>query len=220
MTDSDGPLRPPSPLDAVPDMRSTAKWTIAALGAVGAVMIGAIPLSTLGKLDGAADLAIASIGLVLGVGGVAWAIWHTSEALTPPVTTLSSLDSRELAPLRAYLERSPESFFGPFGASVDELVAQGGFHAQVAINLADAVALEKDPNRRQNLERTLADAQANASMARILQRQLLEFAHAWQVRAALRRARFHTMTAVGVTLFGVILVMIAAASPASTGGAQ
>jgi hypothetical protein len=50
--------------------------------------------------------------------------------------------------------------------------AQGGFHSQVAISLADAVAFEKDPSRRQILERSLADAQANAFMARMLQRQI------------------------------------------------
>lgn len=213
MNPSEEPSRLPSPLDAIPDMRSTARWTVAALGAVGTVLLGVVPVSALGKLHGTTDITIAATGLALGIAGVSWAIWHTAEALTPPVTTLFTIESSELAPLRAIVKRWPESFYGPFGSSVTELVRQRRLHDQVAINLAEAAAMEKDADRRRTLERVLADARANADLARSLQRQLLEFAHAWQVRAALRRARLHTVMAVGVILLGTILVMIAAANP-------
>jgi hypothetical protein len=205
------PLPLPSPLDAIPDMRSTAKWTVAALGAVGAALLGAVPVSALGRIHGGAAIAEASGGLVLGLGGVAWAVWHTAEALTPPVTTLSALRTDELAPLRTFIDRSPEAFYGPFGTSVAELAAARRLHELLARNLADALATETDRTRLRAIERTLGLARSNADLARSQQRRLLEFAHVWQVRAALRRARVHTLMAVGVIVLGVVLLLVAAA---------
>lgn len=208
MTPPENPL--PSPLDAVADMRATAKWTAASLGAVGAALIAIVPLSAFNKLHGTGDVVVAAIGLTLGMSGVCWAIWHTAEALTPPVTVIEDIDGEDLAPLRALLLRSPESFFGPFGTTAAALVQQRRFHQKVASNLADTLASRSDPVEVTALQRALKDAADNVELARAMQRRLLEFAHAWQIRAALRKARAHTMAAVAAIVLGVVLISVAA----------
>jgi peptidoglycan/LPS O-acetylase OafA/YrhL len=59
------------------------------------------------------------------------------------------------------------------------------------------------------LERTLADARANADLARGLQSRLVEFALAWKVRNAVRRARLHTLAAAAVVALGAVLFVSA-----------
>jgi hypothetical protein len=55
----------------------------------------------------------------------------------------------------------------------------------------------------------LADAQANATRARQVQRRLLAFIHAWQVRQALRRAQVQTFVGVAVCILGILVFMSA-----------
>lgn len=209
MTAPENPL--PSPLEAIPDMRATAKWTAASLGAVGAALIAIVPLSVFEQLDGGGDLILAALGLALGIGGVCWAVWHTAEALTPPVTVIEDLDGEGLAPLRALMARSPESFFGPFGTSIADLQRERRLHEKIAANLTDALAAQHDPAETEALRRASQDAAANIALARTLQQRLLEFAHTWQVRAVLRRARAHTMAGTAAIVLGVVLIAIAAA---------
>jgi hypothetical protein len=64
-------------------MRVTAKWIIGAAAAVGAVLLGGAPLAAIGKIHGIGSAAEALAGLVIGLAGVGWAIWHTAEALIP-----------------------------------------------------------------------------------------------------------------------------------------
>jgi hypothetical protein len=196
----------PSPLDAIPDMRATAKWTIASLGAVGAALVTVVPLSMLDRLHGTADLISVIIGFTLGTAGVAWAVWHTSEALTPPVTTLSDINDRSLAALRRRTESSPESFFGPFGTTTAELIHARRFHESVHTKLLDALGSESDPLRIAAWQRALDQAYDNVALAQSLQRQLLEFMHAWQVRTA----RAQTMIGIAAIVIGLMLLMIAA----------
>lgn len=51
------------------------------------------------------------------------------------------------------------------------------------------------------LAQALADARANVDLARGRQSRLVEFALAWPVRNAVRRARLHTLVALGAILF-------------------
>ncbi|WP_433796539.1 hypothetical protein [Actinoplanes sp. CA-252034] len=204
-----------NPLDAVPDMRATAKWTVAAFGAVGAALLGAVPPAAFGKIDTVGGVLLAGSGLLLALAGVGWAIWHTADALTPPVTVLSTIE--ELPELKAQVDASPRSFFGEFGGSVTELGAARRLHAAAEANFEAALPGESDPARRSAIEQALTAARANASQALALQTRLLEFAHAWQVRAALRRAQVQAAVGAGVTVLGVVLLLGAAVHlPAGT----
>lgn len=202
---------------AVTDMRATARWTVVAFAAVGGVMLGGLPLAGIGEVHDDGDLALASAGLTLAVLGVAWAIWHTAEALTPRLTTLRVLtgptprERRELADLHAELEASPEAFYGPFGTTPAELDAACRLHGRVAANLEALLVHESDDRRRAEVSYRLTLARANAEQAGRRRRDLLELAHAWQVRGALRRARLHTMAGAFSVVAGAVMFLLATA---------
>jgi hypothetical protein len=108
----------PSPLDSVADMRSAAKWMLAASGAVGAVLISGGPLVAIGQVHGGLNIFLAVLGLVLAVGGVGVAIWFTSEVLVPRLMTPATFRSaRELQDLRKIMNAEPGEFFAGVVAS-------------------------------------------------------------------------------------------------------
>lgn len=203
---------------AVTDMRATARWTIAAFAAVGGVMLGGLPFAGIGEVSGGGDLVLATAGLALAVLGVSWAIWHTGEALTPRLTTLRVLtdptprERRELRDLHTELAASPRAFYGPFGTTPAELDAACHLHGRVAANLEALLVHESDPRRRAEATHRLGLARANADQALRRRRDLLELAHAWQVRGALRRARVHTMAGAFAVVAGAVVFLLATAS--------
>jgi hypothetical protein len=101
----------PSPLDAVDDLRATARWMIAADGAVGAVLISGGPLVAVGKVSGLGHALIAGAALT----GVGLAIWPTSRVLVPPVTTPATLRQDSTKGLREIIDATPADFFGLSG---------------------------------------------------------------------------------------------------------
>lgn len=200
---------------AVTDMRATARWIVVAFAAVGGVMLGGLSLAGMGKVRGAGELATAAGALLLVVLGVAWAIWHTSEALTPRLTTLRVLtdptprEERALKDLRAEMAATPGAFYGPFGTTPGELDAACRLHTAVAANLELLLVHETDPHRRAEATHQLATARANAAQALRRRRDLLELTHAWQVRGALRRARRHTMAGAFAVVAGAVVFLLA-----------
>jgi hypothetical protein len=200
----------PSPLAAVADMRAAAKWILAAAAAVGAVLLGGGPLTAAGKVHGPGGAALAYAGLVIGLAGVGWAIWHTADALIPPLTTPRSLETEPaLGELRDKVANDKEAFFGPFGASMSDLARELAFHRTVAGNLADALAAEQDPVRQKVLADKLGDARATVAAIRRRSIALAELVHAWQVRARLRRARLHAFAGAAVAAAGAVLFLAA-----------
>jgi hypothetical protein len=199
----------PSPLEAVSDMRSTAKWIVGAAAAVGAVLIGGAPLTAVGRVHGPGSAVAAYAGLVVGLAGVGWAIWHVTDALIPPVTTLSTLSSPQMAGLRAQIDADPGAFYGPFGSSVGDLQRTGLLFDRAAVRAAAMLAEELDPVRRRRLEQGHADAVANASQVRARLRWMLALAHAWRVRDQLRRARLHAFAGAAVAALGAVIFVAA-----------
>ncbi|MEV5547542.1 hypothetical protein AB0L35_15665 [Streptomyces sp. NPDC052309] len=203
---------------AVADMRATARWIIAAFAAAGSVLLGGLPLAGIGKVEGGPDTALATGGLVMAVLGVAWAIWHTSEALTPRLTTLRVLtdptprEARALKDLHADLTAAPRAFYGPFGTTPGELDAACRLHATVAARLEELLVHETDDTRRAEATHRLGLARANAEQALRRRRALLELAHAWQVRGALRRARLHTVAGAFAVVAGAVVFLLATTS--------
>ncbi len=196
-----------SPLDGVADMRSTAKWTITALGAVGVALLGGGPLSAVGKIHGIGQAA-AFAGLVIALAGIGWAIWFTTEALMPPVTTLASIAEPELAGLRAQIAADPGAF-GPFGNSVDQLKNQCTLWQATAAQTTITLAKDHDDELKRTLTQALSDAEANAAQAAARLRWLLDFTHAWRVRDKLRRARVHAFCGAAVTALGAVTFVAA-----------
>jgi hypothetical protein len=199
----------PSPLEAVADMRATARWITAAAAAVGAALLGGAPLTAVGKVHGAGHIVLSFLGLALGLAGVGWIIWHTADAMIPPMTTLADLDTDPLRGLRRQSEKTPEAFFGPFGTSADDLQAAHHLYSTAAANLAILLAREEDPARARILTQGLSDARANAAKAAVRIQYLLELAHVWNVRAALRQARVHVYLGATATALGTVIFLTA-----------
>jgi hypothetical protein len=191
-------------------MRTSAKWTITALGAVGVALLGGAPLSAIGKIHGFGQTAWAFAGLIIGVFGIGWAIWRTTDALMPPATTLRSISEPQQGKLREQITAYPAAFFGPFGNSVDDLENACLFWQAAAAQATVMLATEQDENVRRRLSQGISDAQANASQAAARLRWLLEFTHAWRVREQLRRARLHTFAGAVLTALGAMIFVAAA----------
>jgi hypothetical protein len=198
----------PSPLEAVDDLRSAAKWTIVAAGAVGTALISGGPLVAVGKVHGVAHALIAGAGLILALIGVGLAIWTTSTVLSPRLTTPATLRSPALAGLRAIIEADPAQFFGPVAASVDALL----LHREVTVTLARLLAAEKEPAKRTMIERQLQRAKANAERAAPYVRWLLALGHVWQIKRALDRSRWFTLAGGVLVIAGSVLFFTATSS--------
>lgn len=191
----------PSPLAAVDDMRATAKWTLAAFGAVGVALISGGPLVAVGHVHGVAHAVIAGAGLVVALGGVGIAIWFTSKVLAPRVTTPTTLMSPKLDGFRTDVQKSPEDYFGVIATDVAGLLR----HQKIAVNLARQLAAEKDPKRRVVLESYLMRATRNAERADPYVRWLLTAAHARLVAADLQRSRWWTLAGGVLVIIGAVL---------------
>ncbi|MFB7613642.1 hypothetical protein [Kitasatospora sp. NPDC056181] len=193
-------------LDSVTDMRSTARWTIGALGAVGSLVLGGLPLAGVNEIHGGTRLWLAFAGLSLAVLGVSWAVYWTSDVLTPRFTTPATWNARAVRPLRAVAEAEPALFFGHFGRTPAELTAACELHATVVANLTSALAAQPAAAEAEQLRAARAVAEANLAGAQRRLAELLDLMHAWSVRAALVAARWHTLAggiavAGGATLF-------------------
>ncbi|MET8976978.1 hypothetical protein ABZX85_15290 [Streptomyces sp. NPDC004539] len=193
----------------VADMRAVARWTLTATAAVGGLLLAGFPLAAVGKIHGRDDLFLAMGGLGLGVTGVSWAIWWTGEVLTPRFTTLRALEDRALGDLRTAIAAEPEAFFGPFGTTAAALDAACRTHATVAVRLTELLARTGDEQQRVSLAASVAAAHANLARATARRRHLVELIHAWQVRAALRRARVQTLVGSLLVVVGAVLFLFA-----------
>src|SRR3984957_4848258 len=198
-----------SPLEAVDDLRSAAKWTLAAQGAVGAALISGGPLVAVGQVHGTGHALLAGAGLTVALSGVGLAIWFTSKVLSPRLTTPETLRSPALAGLRQVIEAEPAQFLGVVATKVNVLLE----HQEVAVDLARKVAAEKDPARRRLIHRQLRRAEANAARAAPYVRWLLALAHVWQIEADLRRSRWSTLAGGLLVVTGAILFFIPPPGP-------
>lgn len=196
-----------SPLEAVPEIRSTIKWIAASAAAVGALLVGSAPLATLGRLHGIRQVSIAGVGLLLCLVAVGWIIWQTTEALTPPITTFSTLEDKSLTSLRIIIAADPEAYFGPFGRTLEAFRTQGAFHRKTMRNIQAKVRSERDQSRLTIWKFAESDALATVELHRTLQTRLLELAHFWQVREKLRYARRQMFMAMILGAAGLGLIL-------------
>jgi hypothetical protein len=198
--------RLPSPLEAVDDLRTAAKWMLAAEGAVGAVLISGGPLIAVGQVAGTGHAFLAGGGLALALLGVGVAIWFTGKVLSPRLTTPETVRSSALDGLRRMLEAQPAQFFGVVATSVDALL----LHQEIAVDLARKVGAEHDPIRRQMIRRQLRRTERNAARAAPYVRWVLALAHVWLIEKDLRRSRRAAMVGGLFVVAGAVLFFIAA----------
>jgi hypothetical protein len=137
--------------DASKEVRQTAKWTITAVAAAGAVIFGAGPVLTIGDLSGdhlPFRLCVVVVSALLGVGGLATLIWRTARVLVPYEVTWNTLPDSLKNDIR-----NNSAMYLPEGLdSVDELRAQ---RAQTGVILRTQLALL--PEAESRLARAEAD---------------------------------------------------------------
>lgn len=202
-----------SPLDSVNDMRSAAKWMLAAAGAVGAVLISGAPLVAIGRVHGGLHVVIAVLGLVIAIGGVGVAIWFTSDVLVPRLTTPATLQrAKELEDLRQLIKAEPAEFFGVAASSLDELFQRQEALLQNAASLAGQASRERDPDRHALLQAHLIRVQASGERAGRYVQWVLALGHAWRIKAALQQARLGTLAGAGLVIAGAVLFFTSAGS--------
>jgi hypothetical protein len=195
----------PSPLDAVDDLRATAKWTLAAAGAVGAALISGGPLVAIGNVHGRSDALLAGLGLLCALAGVALSIWSTSRVLAPRLTTTETLKtSPKLARLRKQL--------GLDANGIEAILAQPGKERAIAASLIKQASAAKNQRRRPAFEYQLRRVNDNAARAESNANQFLALAHVWQIEADLRLSRRCTLGGGLLVVIGAVLFFLATGS--------
>lgn len=202
-----------SPLDAVDDLRTAAKWTLAAVGAVGAALISGGPLVAVGQVHGLGHALLAGLGLALALTGVGIAIWSTSKVLAPRLTSRKTVMSPKLASLRRDIEAEPEQFLGLAATSVAALFKHQDDHREIAADLARQVAAERNTRRRARLESQLHRVEENAARVGAYTRYVLALAHVWQIQNDLRWSRRCTLGGGLLVIAGAILFFLATGGP-------
>jgi hypothetical protein len=99
-------------------LRDTAKWILASFGAVGAIVVAGLQLSSVGELTGqsaTSRLVAAFLGIALAALGVGVAIWFTSSVLAPFLNNFRSADEHPDVTRRVLSDKEL------VGATYDEL---------------------------------------------------------------------------------------------------
>jgi hypothetical protein len=195
----------PSPLDAVDDLRSAAKWTLGAAGAVGAVLISGGPLVAVGQVHGTADAFLAGLGLLIALMGVGLAIWSTSKVLEPRLTTRATFREPVLASLVQIIEAEPEQFFGVAAITVDGLFKRQDDNRAIAVDLARQMTAAKDLKRRAQFQAQLRRVEDTAAQVAVYIRWLLALGHVWRIQEDLRRSRVVTFAGGTLVIIGAVL---------------
>lgn len=204
-----GPAAPPeqplpSPLDAAGDLRTTAKWTLAAAGAVGAALISGGPLVAIGTVHGLAHALLAGLGLLLALAGVALSIWSTSRVLAPRLTTARTLTSPRLTRLRTELGLSRDD--------VTEILNRPRREREIAAGLTRQASAPGKRRNRPEVEHHLRRVHDNAARADADARRLLALGHVWRIEADLKLSRRCTLAGGVLVAAGAVLFFIATGS--------
>lgn len=97
-------------------VRETAKWLIASYAAVGAALLAGSQLSSIGKLDlSSGRFWVAAAGILVGVAGVAWAIWLAVQILVAQRLSPAAVErewSNENSAIWKYFSQDPVFFQG------------------------------------------------------------------------------------------------------------
>src|SRR6266545_5001948 len=108
----DGEATKNSLASATTTLSDTAKWLITIFAGVAGVLVAGSQLSSLGKLDIGLRLLGALVGLVLGIGGAAYAVIHAVPVLTSARVSLAELAVTSDAAEQQFLRDNAELLLG------------------------------------------------------------------------------------------------------------
>lgn len=201
---------------AVASMRDSAKWVLTTLGAVGAVLVSGIGLSSLANLHQTLYLTLAITGLLIALAGVGWAIAQTAAILQPSTARFAQLATLEPAAEEA---KRPEYMRPLFPPGAERLRGLGTSYAQLQTDFETALTARADvllANYQNPNDAGLATA-AQAAQARArLYGETIEgiTAEAAYLEINARLKRRNQLGAAACVVAGVIVVAVVLALPA------
>jgi hypothetical protein len=192
---------------AVLTQREAAKWMMAAFAGVGAAVVGVLPLAGVGEIDTFWAAALAIVGGLLAVAGVAMGVWATSNVLTPQVTTLSMVAS--MPAVVTMIEQDPGTHLGGVATTLSRFREDLEGWRRTARELEEARG-SSDVAERQRLE-ALNVAQANAASRAGVGRQVVAFGRFQAASGTFRAARTVMFAGWAAVALGVGLFLTATA---------
>jgi hypothetical protein len=120
---------------ATANIQAAARWIVAALAAVGGVLVSSVPLTGLGKFNSFLEFSEAGAGLLVALAAVGFTIAAAARVFTTEHITLAALAAKEL-PTKAgggpepieqtirQIMRSREELFGEVAKDLGDLNAQ------------------------------------------------------------------------------------------------
>ena|SRR5215217_331939 len=202
---------------ATESLRGAAKWLLAALAAVGGVLLAGLQLTTLGGL-GSVDwprLTVAAAAAILALAAVGYMIASTSRVFTDEWVTLADLDDESFERLledgssRAAGERV--ELLKDLRASIDN--DRQGLYGHLAVSVPDLYRRLREANeaaRAAESEIHLAQALARAAVVRAAVNEVTDCANYHRTRLLLRRLRPRLAAATAITVAAVLIFAYAA----------
>jgi len=209
---------------ATESLRAAAKWLLAALAAIGGILLASLQLTKLGSLGGAEwpRLATAVTAAVLALAAVGYMIAATSRIFTDEWVTLADLDdeafdrllqdpssSRKAArrvkllkDARARIDNDRQELYAHIAVSVHDLYRE----------LREANEAAREAGRAATSEAELARALAHASLVRAVVNEVTDCANYHRTRLILRNLRPRLAAATAITVAAVLVFAYAANS--------
>jgi len=209
---------------ATESLRAAAKWLLAALAAVGGILLASLQLTKLGSLGGAdwPRLATAVTAAVLALAAVGYMIAATSRIFTDEWVTLADLDdeafdrllqdpssSRKAASrvkllkdARARIDNDRQELYAHIAVSVHDLYRE----------LREANEAAREAARAATSEAELTQALAHASLVRAVVNEVTDCANYHRTRLILRNLRPRLAAATAITVAAVLVFAYAANS--------
>src|SRR5690348_5896088 len=187
---------------AVESLREVAKWIVVAFAGVGTAILGVLPVAGVSKLHSGTGIALAVVGALLALAGVAIGVRATSEVLTPRVSTLTTVAAR--ADVATAIAQDPATYLGAAGATVDEFAKDLSGWQRTLRELQEQRGA--DPLAESQRREAIDAAALNVENRAVIARQVVAFGHFQLVGSLFRQARTtmlgaFAMVALGVGLF-------------------
>ncbi|MFE9837356.1 hypothetical protein ACFYP4_19840 [Streptomyces sp. NPDC005551] len=204
-------------------IREAAKWLIVSFAAVGVTLFGGLQLANIGQLsaDQPSRLIPAALGFLLGLVGLALAIYAASSVVTESYASLWWLTGQANEQLRLALERDPTLLGGyPTIASLMEEIEQAQKRRKEAYGAryAEAPEGESDSDRKSRMERVDTEfyhaSYTLQSLAQVEQR-VLQVASFDRVGKAYEESRTKMFWGAGIAALGIGLFAWGVNQPAS-----
>jgi len=198
---------------ATESLRSAAKWLLTVTAGVAGLLCTGLQLSSLGRVldTGVARFAIALVGLVVALLGIAVIVWRASAVLSDGWITLTQISDADWDGRQDRRRRGGGNRAGAVTTIFEEIDADGDeLYGGVATSFGDLYTNLRDANERSR--RGAAD-DGRRDELRAAARAVVEFANYRRTRASFDRLR-HALAGGGIAaVVGIGVFAVATSAP-------